>query len=160
MRGLAKRQLAAEAPGHARQATSLVNEAYLRLTAGENVQWSNRRHFFGAAAQAMRRIRVDDARKRGRVKHGGGQKRRPLEEAPGVCDQAPAMVLALSEALDRLERRDARKAEVVMLRYFGGLSIDECANALGVAPRTVDSDWRMARAWLHREISKGDTAAG
>ena len=154
---LAQQQMANEAPGRTLQTTALVHEAYLRLMGGEDVHWSNRRHFFGAAARAMRQIRIDDARRRHRLKRGGGERPRRLQEDPGVFDQDPADVLAINEALDKLEQRDSRQAEVVMLRYFAGLSIDECASAMGVSPRTVDADWRLARAWLHRELSMGDT---
>lgn len=159
LRAMARRQLAAEAGGTL-QPTTLVHEAYLRLTADEDVRWENRRHFFAAAAQAMRRIRIDDARKRKRLKRGGGAKPGPLQEAPPVFDQDPTEVLAVDEALTRLEREAPRKAEVVMLRYFVGLTVDETAEALGLSPKTVDNDWRIARAWLHGELSKGDSAAG
>ena len=199
---IARRQLAAESPGHTLQPTSLVHEAYLRLIDddGHDVCWENRRHFFSAAAQAMRRIRIDDARKRNRLKRGGpgvasvdgaaaseeasrgltfdsarmGPRRdsRFSEQEPATplrsvvdgagdghaaFDQDPAEVLAIDEALTRLEQEDPRQAEVVVLRYFAGLSIDESAEALEVSPRTVDNDWRYAKAWLHRELSKGDT---
>jgi RNA polymerase sigma factor (TIGR02999 family) len=159
LHGLAQSQLAREAPGHTVQPTSLVHEAYLRLTADEKVEWANRRHFFAAAAQAMRRIRIDDARKRKRLKRGGGQQPVPLEEAAATFDQDPAEMLAIDEALKKLERIDPRKAEVVLLRYFAGLSVDETAKALEVSPRTVDNEWHFARAWLHRELTKGDTGA-
>jgi len=185
---IARRQLAAESPRHAIQPTSLVHEAYLRLTDddGNDVCWQNRRHFFSAAAQAMRRIRVDDARMRNRLKRGGpgvaptdcavvlggaphvpkppamGGQAPPLRsvvddagEGHPVFDQDPAETLAIDEALTRMEKEEPRQAEVVVLRYFAGLSIDECAEALDVAPRTVDNNWRYAKAWLHRELSKG-----
>ena len=165
LHALAQHQLAGDAVGRVRQPTSLVHEAYLRLTAGQEVEWANRRHFFGAAAQAMRRIRIDDARKRDRLKRGGGRQPEALDEAsvphpslregwgtPGF-DEDPAELLALHEALTRLEQRDPRKAEVVSLRYFAGLTIDETAQAMGVSPRTVDSEWRFAKAWLHKELS-------
>ena len=158
LHGLARGQMAKEPAGLTLQSTALVHEAYLRLIGDENVQWANRRHFFGAAANAMRRIRIDDARRRGRQKRGGGQQRVPIDEANAVLDQDPAQVLAIDEALTKLEQADPRKAEVVMLRYFAGLSVDETAEALGVAPRTVDSEWRFAKAWLHRELKRGDTS--
>ena len=168
LHNLAQHQMADEASGHRRQPTSLVHEAYLRLMGGENIQWANRRQFFSVAAQAMRHIRIDDARKRNRLKRGGKGKPQRLDEASAhpqngwgiaVFDQDPAEVLAVNEALDRLKQTDPRKAEVVMLRYFAGLTVDETAEALEVSPRTVDSDWRFARLWLHRELSKGDTTA-
>jgi RNA polymerase sigma factor (TIGR02999 family) len=160
LHALAQHQLADEAAGHRRQPTSLVHEAYLRLTAGAEVQWANRRHFFAAAAKAMHQIRIDDARKRKRLKRGGGQKRDGREgtekgfsvQQAAVFDQDPAEVLAIDEALAKLEKEDPRKAEVVMLRYFAGLTVDECAEALGLAPRTVKNDWQFARTWLHREL--------
>lgn len=160
LRRLAHRQVAAEPRGRAHQTTSLVHEAYIRLLANEDVEWANRRHFFAAAAQVMREIRVDDARRRGRLKRGGGKVLSPLKEEPAVFQREPSEVLAIHEALDRLAEQNERRAEVVKLRYFAGLSIDECASALDVAPRTVDSEWRLARAWLHRELSKGDSAVG
>ena len=160
LRRLAHRQVTAEPPGRAHQTTSLVHEAYLRLLANEDVEWANRRHFFAAAAQIMREIRVDDARRRRRLKRGGGKVPSPLKEEPAVFEREPSEVLAIHEALDRLAGEHERRAEVVKMRYFAGISIDECASALGVSPRTVDSDWRLAKAWLHRELSKGDTAVG
>jgi RNA polymerase sigma factor (TIGR02999 family) len=154
---LARAQLAQESPGCSLQPTSLVSEAYLRLIGDGHVEWENRRHFFAAAAKAMRRILVDDARKRGRLKHGGGQPPGPLPDGLPTPERDPAKVLAIDEALQKLEQTDPARAEIVMLRYFAGLSIDETAAALGVSPRTVDTEWRFARAWLHRELSKGDS---
>ena len=170
---LAQHQVAKETPGRTRQPTSLVHEAYLRLTAGQNIEWANRRHFFAAAAKAMRHIRIDDARKRNSLKRGGGRQSQPLDEdliphpqrgrgtpAPAagwgtpVSEQDPAELLAVDEALGKLEQTDPRKAEVVMLRYFAGLTVDETASALDVSPRTVDNEWRYARAWLHRQLSE------
>lgn len=157
---LARAQLGQEGSCCSLQTTSLVNEAYLRLVGNEPVQWANRRHFFGAAAKAMRRILVDDARTRGRVKRRSGQAPEPLpHELPGP-EQDPVKLLAIHEALQKLEQADPRRAELVMLRYFAGLSIDETAAALDVSPRTVDTEWRFARAWLHRELSKGDSTWG
>jgi RNA polymerase sigma factor (TIGR02999 family) len=157
LHGLARRQLAQEGPGHSRQPTSLVHEAYIRLTAGENLEWANRRQFFAAAAQAMRRIRIDYARRRKSLKRGGNQQIGPIQETPAVFDQDPAEVLAIDEALGKLEQEDSRKAEVVILRYFAGLTIEETANTLGLSSRTVDNEWRIARAWFYRELAKGDT---
>ena len=157
---LAQGQLAAERGGQTLQPTTLIHEAYLRLTGDEDVQWANRRQFFAAAAQAMRRIRIDDARKRNRQKRGGGDQPGRLATEPPVFDQDPTEVLAVDEALGRLEQIDARKAEVVLLRYFTGLTVIETAEVLAVSPRTVDNEWRFARAWLRRELSRGDTGAG
>lgn len=153
----AQRQMACEPPGKTLQTTVLVNEAFIRLLGGENVQWANRRHFFGAAAQAMRRIRIDDARRRDRLKRGGGHRAEPLRESQVAFEGDPLEVLVIDEAIERLKQVDARKAEVVVLRYFAGLSIDETAQALSISPGTVDNEWRFARAWLHRELRKGDT---
>lgn len=157
---LAQAQLAGEPGGRTLQRTTLVHEAYLRLTAGEDVQWENRRHFFAAAAQAMRRIRVDYARKRKCQKRGGGEQPGPLVNEPPVFDQDPAEVLGVHEAVTKLEQIDPRKAEVVVLRYFAGLTVKETAHVLGVSPKTVDNEWRFAKAWLLRDMSKGDTAVG
>ncbi len=157
---LARAQLAHEGQGCSLQTTSLVNEAYLRLVGDGRVEWANRRHFFAAAAQAMRRILVDDARTRGRLKRGGGQTPGPLPDGLPAPEEDPAKVLAIDEALQKLEQADPRRAELVMLRYFAGLSIDETAAALDVSPRTVETGWRFAKAWLHRELSKGDGTWG
>lgn len=159
LHNVAQGQLAAEHGGRTLQPTTLVHEVYLRLTANEDVHWASRRQFFAAAAQAMRRIRIDDARKRNRQKRGGGKRPGPLVSEPPVFDQDPVEVLAVDEVLAKLERIDPRKAEVVVLRYFAGLTVKETARVLGVSPKTVDNEWRFAKAWLRRELSKGDTAA-
>ena len=132
---LARQQMAAEAPGHTLQPTALVHEAYFRLFGENPVQWSNRGHFFTAAAEAMRRIRVDDARTRGRLKRGGGQKPGPITEDPSVFDQDPVEVLAVGEALEELAQTAPRQAEGVKLRYFTGLTGAECAAVLEGSPR-------------------------
>ncbi len=157
LRKLAQSQMAAEAAGHTLQPTALVHEAFFRLFGDAEAEWSSRKHFFGAAAKAMRQIRIDDARRRNRLKRGGGERPGVLADEPPVFDQDPTEVLAVHDALDRLEGEDSRKAEVVMLRYFAGLTEEEAASALGVSRRTVQIEWRLARAWLHRELSKGDT---
>lgn len=141
-------------PGRGVQATTLVHEAYLRLFGGDNGHFSSRRHFFGAAAQAMRRIIVDDARMRGRLKRGGGRARATLEFEPATLDGDPLEALALDDALAQLERHHPRAAEVIQLRYFTGLTVDQTAELMGIAPRTVDAEWSMARAWLYRLLSK------
>ncbi|MBU0639974.1 MAG: sigma-70 family RNA polymerase sigma factor [Planctomycetes bacterium] len=154
---LAQAQLVQEGPGCALQPTALVDEAYLRLIGDGHVEWANRRHFFAAAAKAMRRILVDDARTRGRLRRGGSQPPDALpDELPGPTED-PAKLLAIDEAMQKLEQADPPRAELVMLRYFAGLSVDETAAALGVSARTVDTGWRFAKAWLHRELSKGDS---
>ncbi|MFH1748674.1 MAG: sigma-70 family RNA polymerase sigma factor [Planctomycetota bacterium] len=157
---LARAQLAQESPDCHLQTTSLVNEAYLRLIGDGPVAWNNRRHFFGAAAQAMRRILVDDARSRGRLKRGGGQAPKSLLDDPAAPEKDPAKLLAIHEALNQLEQVDPPRAEIVLLRYFAGLSIDETAAAMGVSPRSIDTGWRFAKAWLHRELSIGDSTYG
>lgn len=157
LRNLARQQMADEATGRTLQPTALVHEAFIRLLGMEKtIDWANRKQFFKTAAQVMRHIRIDDARRRKRLKRGGGQKASLLEDAVAVLDQDPNEVLAVHDALDRLEQLDQRKAEVVMLRYFAGLTVDETARALSLAPRTVDSDWRFARLWLHGELSNGE----
>ncbi len=155
LRAIARRQMAGEASASALQPTALVNEAYLRLTANEDVQWENRRHFFAAAAKSMRQIRVDDARKRKRLKRGGGQRPRSLEREPAVFDQDPVEVLAVDEALRLLEQKHPRKAEVVVQRYFVGLTVEECAEVLGLAISTIEKDWHFARSWLRRALGDG-----
>jgi RNA polymerase sigma factor (TIGR02999 family) len=136
------------------QPTALVHEAYFRLFGREKAEWANRRQFFAAAARAMRQIRVDDVRKKKRKKRGGDAVRVELAFDPSADTQNPAELLAVHDALDKLEKLDPRKAEVVMLRYYVGLTVDECAEAMDVSPRTVDSDWQFARIWLRRELSE------
>ena len=152
LRRLARAQLAAEAPGRIFDSTALVHEAFLRLAGRGPVAWENRRHFFAAAARAMRRIRVDEARRRKRTKRGAGQSPGSLMGDPPALDDDPTEVLAIDEALRKLEREAPRQAEIVMLRYFAGLSTRETALAMGVSVRTVHYDWQFARAWLHREL--------
>jgi RNA polymerase sigma factor (TIGR02999 family) len=161
LRRLARSKMAAEAgggAGHTLQPTALVHEAYMRLlgTAGKEIKWDGRAHFFGAAARAMRRILIERARSRNRLKRGGGRDgvRVELDEAAISDESRSEELLALDEILDKLERHDKRKADVVMMRYFAGLSIDETAAALGVSPATVKNDWTFARAWLNHELSK------
>jgi RNA polymerase sigma factor (TIGR02999 family) len=140
------------------QPTALVHEAFLRLV-GEDAQkpqWQNRGHFFGAAAQAMRRILVERARHRGRLKHGGGRERVDLNAEAIVNPEATDLV-SLDAALDRLQQHDPRKAEIVLLRYFAGLSIEETARAISLSPATVKNEWAVARAWLHRELSRDES---
>jgi RNA polymerase sigma factor (TIGR02999 family) len=155
---LAQLQLAGDAVRRGLQPTALVHEAYLRLVGGADVAWNSRRHFFAAAAQAMRRIRIEDARRQHRLKRGAGQQPAELHEEPAQPDSDPLEILAIDEALHKLEQQDPRKAEIVALRFFAGLSIDETARVLDVSPRTVDAEWRFAKAWFHRELSAGDAA--
>jgi RNA polymerase sigma factor (TIGR02999 family) len=150
---LASRQLANEAPG-AMHTTSLVHEAFIKLTDGQPLQFANRRHFFSSAANAMRQIRVDDARRRKRIKRGGGDRPVPLNFEPPANGDDSDEVLAIHELLKRLAEVDPRKAKIVEYRFFAGLSIDETAEVMEISPRTVDSEWQFAKAWLHRELSK------
>jgi RNA polymerase sigma factor (TIGR02999 family) len=157
LRRLAGRCMAGERPGHILQATALVNEAYLRLVDWKDVRWQNRAHFFGVAAQIMRRVLVDVARSRDREKRGRGQIHVSLSEAAGVQAGHPAGsidLVALDDALKTLETLSARQCRVVELRFFGGLSLDEAAHVLGVSVGTVRRDWSLAQAWLFRELSR------
>ena len=149
---IADRYLAAERPGHDLQATALINEAYLRLVDWKDIQWADRAHFFALAANMMRRVLVDHARRRDRTKRGGEAIQVSLIEAAHVPTPEHADVLALDEALQRLETLDPRKSRIVELRFFGGLSLEETAEALGVSVGTVRRDWSLARAWLLREL--------
>lgn len=158
LRALAQAQMAAENPGLTLQPTALVHEAYLRLVGDEDVRWQNRAHFFGAAARAMRRILVERARRVRRERHGGGRRRVPLDAINAAAPDDPDVLVELDGALDALESLDPRLSEVVMLRHFAGLSVDETSSALGVSPRTVKRDWQIARAWLYKHISESADA--
>jgi RNA polymerase sigma factor (TIGR02999 family) len=155
LRKLAAQRLAREKPGQSLQATALVHEAYLRLGGTDRDQpWDGRSHFFAAAAEAMRRILIDRARDRKRLKRGGGTRRKRLDLEGFIGDDAPPDdLIDLDGALTRLSRVDARAAELVKLRLFAGLSLDEAASALGVVRRTAERDWAFARAWLFRQLS-------
>jgi RNA polymerase sigma factor (TIGR02999 family) len=163
LRTLAAQKLAKERPGQTLEATALVHEEYLRLvgsgeenSSSEKQQWDGRGHFFAAAAEAMRRILVDKARRKRRVRHGGGRQQEPLEDnEPAIACPADALdLLALDEALSRFEAASPRKARLVKLRYFAGLTLPEAAEMLGVAQSTAEADWTYAKAWLKREIEK------
>jgi RNA polymerase sigma factor (TIGR02999 family) len=154
LRRMANHYLRNERRGHTLQTSALVNEAYLRLVDHENIAWQNRAHFFGVAAQAMRRILVDHARTRNYQKRGGGAHYVSLDEAATLARDRAAELIALDEALQELAKMDPRKCRVVELRYFGGLSIEETAEALGVSIPTVTRDWNTAKAWLMREMMK------
>lgn len=154
LRRLAHQQMRRERGGDTLQTTALVNEAYLRLVDYERVKARDRSHFLGIAAQAMRRILIERARIRRSNKRGSNPQRLSLEEVADVADERAADLLALDEALQTLSNIDPRKAQLVELRYFGGLTIEEAANVLGVSTPTVERDWRTARIWLHREISR------
>ena len=157
LRKLAAQRLAREQPGQTIQATALVHEAYLRLVgSGPSRPWDSRGHFFAAAAEAMRRILVENARRKRCRKHGGGLVRVDLDEANLSCRIPPEDLLALDEALSRLAAEDPLKARLVQLRYFAGLSLEEASEALGISAVTAKRYWRYARAWLHRAVTGGD----
>jgi RNA polymerase sigma factor (TIGR02999 family) len=158
LRRLAHSYLRQERPGHTLQTTALVNEAYLRLVDQRSVEWKNRAHFFGIASQLMRRILVDHARSRQCDKRGGRTQRVSLDEAMTVSEERAWEVVALDDALTALAEVDARKSQIVEMRFFGGLSIEETAEALRVSPGTVMRDWTLAKAWRHREINKTATS--
>jgi RNA polymerase sigma factor (TIGR02999 family) len=154
LRRVARNYMRREPTDHTLQTTALVNEAYIRLIDQDRVHWQNRAHFFGIAAQLMRRILVDHARKRHNLKRGGDVRRIPLEEAFVVADEQAADLVALDDALQRLQWLDERKGRVVELRFFGGLNIEEAAEVLSVSPATIQREWAMAKAWLYREITE------
>ncbi|MBN2559991.1 MAG: sigma-70 family RNA polymerase sigma factor [Phycisphaerae bacterium] len=154
LRALAESYLRRERPDHTLQATALVHEAYVQLIKQEDVAWQNRAHFFAVAAQAIRRILVDHARGRQREKRGGGRQRVCLDTDVALLEERPLEIVALDEALQKLARLHERQAQIVELRFFGGLSLKEIAKFIGVSPRTVDGDWSMARAWLRRELAE------
>lgn len=154
LRKLAAQKLAHEKPGQTLQATALVHEAYLRLVGGSPSDgWDGRGHFFAAAAEAMRRILIEHARHKDSRKAGGGHRRLDLADVEPVGPEPDLDLIALDEALDRLERLDARKAQVVKLRFFAGLTGEQAARALGIATSTADADWAFARCWLRLELS-------
>jgi RNA polymerase sigma factor (TIGR02999 family) len=155
LQSLARHYLMRERPGHSLQTTALVNEAYLRLVDYRRMEWQDRAHFFAVSAQLMRRILVEHAR-RHNLKRGGGVQHVSLEEAAVVSVNRAKELIALDEALEELARLDPRKAEVVELRFFGGLSVEETAEALRISSVTVMRDWTTAKAWLYREMTGGD----
>jgi RNA polymerase sigma-70 factor, ECF subfamily len=156
LRRLAHRYMHRENPGHTLQTTALVNEAYLRLAHSSDVDWKDRAHFFAVSANIMRRILIDEARARRAERRGGDAQQVTLDDLVDI-PQAPTQdLLALDEALDRLARVDERKTKVVELRYFGGLSVEETAHVLKVSQDTVLRDWRLAKAWLLRELNEGN----
>lgn len=155
---LARRYMSREQSGHSLQTTALVNEAYMRLVDCGRMQWQNRAHFFAVSAKLMRRILVEHAR-RHNVKRGGGLLHISLDEAPEVAEARTTDLVALDDAMDALARLDPRKVQVVEMRFFGGLSVEETAEVLKVSPVTVMRDWSTARAWLHRELNAGAAGA-
>jgi len=156
LRAIAQQRMSGERSGHTLQATALVHEVYLKLMGNGDAAWASRAHFFHAAAQAMRRILIEHARQRGRLKRGGEFKRQSLERVDLAVEEDPGAILALDAAICRLEERDERAARIVKLRFFAGLSIEETAEAVGLSERTVKREWTYARAWLYRTLSDGE----
>lgn len=156
LRKMARGRMARERPGQTLDPTALVHEAYLELFRQQEPRWENRAHFFTAAAEAMRRILIQQARRKSRLKRGGDLQRVPFESSTGKLLPRAESLLALDEALDRLEAMDETMVEVVKLRYFAGLTVVETARALGISTRTVNRHWTAARAWLHQELEEGD----
>ena len=159
LRRLARRYMKGERRGHSLQTTALVNEAYMRLVDYKRMRWQNRAHFFAVSAQLMRRILVEHARRRN-LKRGGAAEHVSLEEAAVVGGERAADLVALDDAMKALERLDARKAQVVEMRFFGGLSVEETAEVLKVSAPTVMRDWSTAKAWLYRELTRGTLDGG
>jgi RNA polymerase sigma factor (TIGR02999 family) len=154
LRRLAAQKLALEKPGQTLDATGLVHEAYVRLVGAHAQPWHGRGHFFAAAAEAMRRILVENARRKHRLRHGGDRKRLPLKDAPLADAAGDDRILDVDEALEKLAREEEQAAQVVKLRYFAGLTIKEVAEALGISVRTANRHWAYARAWLRSELMK------
>ncbi|MGB0596058.1 MAG: sigma-70 family RNA polymerase sigma factor [Rubripirellula sp.] len=157
LRGLAGSMLRQEVPGHTLQPTALVNEAYMKLVDQTRVDWQGRTHFFAVGAKMMRRILVDHARKKKRVKRGGGIHRVSLSDDVQVSKNNDEDVLAIEEALEKLAEQDPRQAQIVELRFFGGLTVAEVAQVLNVSKRTIESEWTILKAWLRRELSGEST---
>ncbi len=154
LRKLAAHRIANEQPGQTLQATALVHDAYLRIAGGDDQpHWDNRGHFFAAASKAMRRILVENARRKKRIKHGGAMERREFDEAEILAPEIHEDLISLDAALDRLSEVDPEAVRLVNLRYFAGLSNADAAKMMGISPRTADRTWAFARAWLHQEIS-------
>jgi RNA polymerase sigma-70 factor (ECF subfamily) len=149
---LAMHYMRSERPGHTLQATALVNEAYLKLIDQREANWESRSHFIAVAAQVMRNVLIDHARGRQRVKRGGLQQKVPLEDVVLISEEQTDDLIAIDTAMKRLEGIDARQSRIVELRYFGGLTVEQTAEVLGISPKTVKRDWAVARAWLHREL--------
>jgi RNA polymerase sigma factor (TIGR02999 family) len=152
LRRLAAHKMASEDPGQTLQPTALVHDAWLRLTGGDKRKWNDRTHFFAAAAEAMRRILVDNARRKRTARHGGGQQRVEMPEIASAVRETDDKVLAVNEALEKFAVLDPQKAELVKLRYFVGMTLEQAAEALGISERTAKRYWAFARAWLHEEI--------
>ncbi len=155
LRRLAAQKMSQEPPGQTLQATALVHEAYIRLVGDESPNWSGRGHFFAAAAESMRRILIENARRKQRLKHGGGQQRVDLDDADLTIEESSTDIIALDEALAKLAEEDPVKADLVKLRYFAGLTIEQAAKILQISRATADRYWSYARAFLFHEINKG-----
>ena len=153
LRRIAHRYARRERNGHTLQTTALINEAYVRLAGNESPDWQNRQHFFAVTAQVMRHILIDHARRRRALKHGGDGQQVSMSVAEAMTNERAAQLIALDEALAELAAFDSRKSEIVQLRYFGGLSLEETAKALGVSLMTVRRDWRAAKAWLYKAVN-------
>ena len=160
LRKLARSRMAKLAPGQTLQPTALVHEAYARVIGSGDPGWDGRGHFFAAAAQAMRNILVDQARRKGALKRGGGRQRLELQDGDLAIQPPREDILALDEALRRLEADDPRKGRIVNLRYFAGLTAEETAAALDVSVGTVEREWRYIKAWLHTQLAEGDASGG
>jgi len=156
LRRLSRHYLRQERPGHILQTTALVNEAWARLIDWPDVSWQNRAHFIGLAAQLMRRVLVDEARRRQAQKYGGDAVQVSLANAEGIAHGKSADLMALDDALNELATFDERQSEIVELRFFGGLSLEETAEALKISARTVQREWNLAQAWLYRELIRGE----
>ena len=157
LRRLAKRHMDREDPAHTLQTSALINEAYLKLVNQQNVQWQNRAHFFAVAAQVMRHILVDHARTRNYAKRGGGALKLPLDEAAALTEQRAGQLIALDDALRDLGALDERRSQIIELRFFGGLSLEETAEVMNISPSTVQREWRAAKAWLHHTMTNQST---
>jgi RNA polymerase sigma-70 factor, ECF subfamily len=157
LRRLARRYMRRESPGHTLQTSALINEAFLRLIDQQRVRWQNRAHFFGVAAQLMRRVLIDHARSHRYAKRGGGALKVSLDEAAAVTEARAAELLAVDEALEKLTKMDARKGRIVELRFFGGLTEVETAEVIGVSLPTAQREWRAAKAWLRRMLTDEKT---
>ncbi len=156
LRGMARYYMRTERSNHTLQTTALVHEAYLRLLGHEETDWEDRAHYFRVAARAMRRVLIDHARGKGRIKKGGGWRQEAFDQATLFVDMPPSELLDLNDALTKLTAIDPPLGQVVELRFFGGLTVDDTARVLGISPRKVKKDWRLAKAWLKRELSPAD----
>ena len=159
LRRLAVQKMAHEKPGQTLQPTALVHEAYLRLVDNSTRHWDSRRHFFAAAAEAMRRILIENARRKQRLRHGGNRDREDLEDVMLAIEIPPDELLEINDAIETLQRRDGQTAQLVKLHYFTGMSIDQAAEMLGISRRTAFRDWAYARAWLFRRVRGQDQSA-